>query len=188
MCGRYAIFSDEQNKEIIEIIRKVQDKIKIGEIYPTNPAPIILADGVHAYNWGFPHFRGKGVIINARAETADEKRMFKKCVEERRCVIPSTGFYEWQGKVKHHFTLPENPVLYMAGLYNEFAGEQRFVIVTTAANASMENIHDRMPLVLTKDTLADWLENDTAAMHILHSPAPMLAHRVAEDAQIALPL
>lgn len=188
MCGRYALFTDEQNKEIIEIIRQVQDKIKVGEIYPTNPAPVLLADGVHAYNWGFPHFKGKGVIINARAETAEEKRMFKNCAAERRCVVPSTGFYEWRNKQKYHFTLPDNLVLYMAGLYNEFAGEKRFVILTTAANTSMEDIHDRMPLVLPKDSVSDWLESDTAAMHILHGRAPMLAHRIAEEAQLTLPI
>lgn len=174
MCGRYALFSDSENKEIMEIIQQVQDKIKVGEIYPTNPAPVILADGVHAYHWGFPHFRGKGVIINARAETAEEKRMFKNSLAERRCVVPSTGFYEWKGKEKYHFSLPGSPVLYMAGLYNEFAGKQRFVILTTSANDSVREIHDRMPLVLEKQMINDWILNHKTAMHLIHDAPPML--------------
>lgn len=180
MCGRYALFSDEENNEINEIIRRVQDRIKIGEIYPTNPAPVILEDGVHAYRWGFPHFRGKGVVINARAETAGEKRMFKKCVAERRCVIPSTGFYEWRNKKKYQFTLPGNPVLYMAGIYNEFAEESRFVILTTAANQSMEQIHNRMPLVLPRNRISNWIGSDETAAHILRDTPPMLEYRLAE--------
>lgn len=183
MCGRYALFCENENKEIMRIIQQVQDKIKIGEIYPTNPAPVILADGVYAYNWGFPKFGGKGVIINARAETAEEKRMFKKCVAERRCVIPSTGFYEWENKRKYHFTLPGNSVLYMAGIYNDFAGESRFVILTTEANASIEEIHDRMPLVLPQNMINDWISNDAAAMHILHDTPPILERQLADQAQ-----
>lgn len=174
MCGRYALFTDQENAEIMEIIRQVEDKIKIGEIYPTNPAPVILADGVHAFNWGFPHFKGSGVIINARAETAGEKRMFKGSLAKRRCVIPSTGFYEWKDKQKYHITLPHSPVLYMAGIYNEFAGEPRYVILTTPANESVREIHDRMPLVLPKNLIDDWITNDNVALHIVHDVPPRL--------------
>lgn len=52
----------------------------------------------------------------------------------------------------------------------------------------MEDIHDRMPLVLPKDSVSDWLENDAAAMHILHGLAPMLEHHIAEEAQLTLPI
>lgn len=178
MCGRYTLFTDQENREIMEIIGRVQDQIKTGEIYPTNPAPVILADGVHAFNWGFPHFRGSGVIINARAETAEEKRMFKGSLSDRRCVIPSTGFYEWKDKQKYHFTLPGSSVLYMAGIYNEFADEPRFVILTTAANESVKDIHDRMPLVLEKNMLDDWILNNETALHLIHDAAPQLNYKL----------
>lgn len=74
--------------------------------------------------------------------------MFRKSVLERRCVIPTTGFYEWGPgaggkKRKYRFNLPGERALYLAGLWNEFAGERKCVILTTAANASMEGIHDR---------------------------------------------
>jgi len=177
MCGRYTIFTDQENKEILKIIRGFEDKIKTGEICPTNPAPVILADGVHVYNWGFPNFRNKGVIINARSETVEEKRMFKTSLAERRCVIPSTGFYEWKEKQKYLFTLPNSPVLYMAGIYSEFAGETCYVILTTVANKSVREIHNRMPLVLPREMLNDWIVKDNAAMHILHDTPPELLVR-----------
>lgn len=93
---------------------------------------------------------------------------------DRRCTIPSTGFYEWKDKQKYHFTLPGSSVLYMAGIYNEFAGEPRFVILTTAANESVEEIHDRMPLVLEKNMLNDWISNNETAMHLIHDAPPQL--------------
>lgn len=181
MCGRYAIFTDQENKEIMEIIRQVNEKhnnIKLGEIYPTNEAPVILDSKIDVFKWGFPNFVKKGVIINARSESVEEKRMFKTSFAERRCVIPSTGFYEWKGKEKYHFTLPNNPTLYMAGIYNQFDNENRFVILTTKANKSMENIHDRMPVVLEKNMIKEWIGDYSIAMHILHQKPPMLNHKL----------
>ncbi|MBP2632609.1 MAG: hypothetical protein H6Q70_3237 [Firmicutes bacterium] len=189
MCGRYVIFSDKENKEIMEIIRQVNEKhkdIKLGEIFPTNVAPVILKDRVDIFKWGFPNFTKKGIIINARSETAEEKRMFKTSFHERRCVIPSTGFYEWKGKEKYHFTLPNLPTLYMAGIYNEFADEKCFVILTTKANQSMENIHDRMPVILEKNMIHDWINADDAAIHILHQEPPMLQHEIANEINMPL--
>lgn len=66
-----------------------------GEVFPTNIAPVLTADGVRAVKWGFPHWKNSSVIINARAETALERQMFRKPLQGRRCVILSNGFYEW---------------------------------------------------------------------------------------------
>lgn len=161
MCGRYILFSEPELREIREIIEEMQRKnngtVKTGEIFPTDKVPILIPiQGTiqpEIFGWGFPSFRGKGVIINARAETVHEKPMFRNCLATCRCVIPSTGFFEWShgGKrVKYRFNLPKTNALYMAGLYNEFQGERRFVILTTAANSSMAEVHDRMPPQLVK--------------------------------------
>ena len=135
---------------------------------------------------GFPNFTKKGVIINARSETAEEKRMFKTSFHERRCVIPSTGFYEWKGKEKYHFTLPNSPTLYMAGIYNEFADENCFIILTTRANQSMKNIHDRMPVILEKNMIHDWINADDTAIHMLHQEPPILQHEIANKTNMSL--
>ena len=78
--------------------------IHTGEIFPTNAAPILLPDGQKMtpkpMTWGFPSFKGKGVIINARGETALDKPMFRRSVLERRCIVPTTGFYEWDSQKK----------------------------------------------------------------------------------------
>lgn len=187
MCGRYSL-APEESAEILEIVRQVQDRIKVGEIFPTNPVPVMMEAGgplvPEVMTWGYPRFQeSKGrAIINARSETALERPMFRKSVMERRCVFPTTGFFEWGPdaggkKQKYRFNLPgDNRALYLAGLWNDFAGEQRCVILTTAANVSMENIHDRMPLILKPDQLDAWVcDTDTATM-LLHAEPPALTH------------
>ncbi|RPF47698.1 putative SOS response-associated peptidase YedK [Hydrogenoanaerobacterium saccharovorans] len=186
MCGRYSLFTDEQNEEIRNIIEEVNKKyygsdIKTGEIYPTNIAPVLVAKGQRLEPapliWGFPHFKGSGVIINARAETAEEKRMFRDSLIRRRCVIPSTGFFEWQhdeSKQKYRFNLSDTSTLYMAGFYSEFKGERRYIILTTDANQSTADVHNRMPVVLQKSMLNDWVFDSDKALSILHRVPPML--------------
>lgn len=189
MCGRYVLFSDPEMAEIREIIEEVQrqnPEIKTGEIFPTNSAPVLLQENgklmPEAIKWGFPDFRGKGVIINARAETAPEKPMFRRSLEAKRCIIPSTGFYEWSHsgpKTKYQFNLPGSGVLYMAGLYNEYNGERRFTILTTAANQSIADIHNRMPVVLARQEMHQWIDSYQGALDILQSSRPELVKQLA---------
>lgn len=189
MCGRYVLFSDPEMEEIRNIIEEVQRKnpeIKTGEIFPTNHAPILLQEGNNlvpeAVKWGFPNFHNKGVVINARAETAPEKPMFRRSLEGKRCIIPSCGFYEWSHsgpKTKYQFNLPENGALYMAGLYNDFNGERRFTILTTAANRSIVDIHNRMPVVLTRQEMNQWINSYQGALDILQTGRPGLIKRLA---------
>lgn len=189
MCGRYTLFTDRELKEVDDIIEKIdndikKEKMKTGEIFPTNIAPVILLEKEivvpKLLTWGFPNFKNKGVIINARGETVNDKRMFRALMETKRCIIPSTGFYEWdQEKNKYLINLPELQMLYMAGLYNEFEGEGRFVILTTNSNSSMSNIHDRMPIVLEKNIIEDWLGDSTFAQEILNWGHPDLISKLA---------
>jgi putative SOS response-associated peptidase YedK len=129
-------------------------------------------------SWGFPNFKNKGVIINARAETAQEKPMFRESLLMRRCAVPSTGFFEWKhdaSKQKYLFRLPQETMLYMAGFYNQVADSSgipvpAFVILTTAANDSVSPLHNRMPLILDKETSEKWLYDRDAALQILLRP------------------
>ena len=129
---------------------------------------------------------GKGrSIINARSETALERPMFRQSVLARRCVIPTTGFYEWGPaggqKRKYRFQLPgRDRALYLAGLWNDCGGQRRCVILTTAANPSMAGIHDRMPLVLERERLAEWVHSPQAAGELLRRTPPALEHVEAE--------
>lgn len=187
MCGRYTFFTDRELQEVDEIIEQISNEIqlenmKAGEIFPTNVAPVLLhhEDIIvpRLMVWGFPNFRNKGVIINARSETAREKKLFGASLERRRCIIPSTGFYEWNAeKKKFLFNMPDSGMLYMAGIYNRFDGEDRFVILTTEANASMAEVHNRMPVVVPKDRIRDWICDPGGAEELLLHEQPGLTKK-----------
>lgn len=189
MCGRYTFFTDKELQEVDDIIEQISNDIqlenmKTGEIFPTNLAPVFLPEKdiviPRLMIWGFPNFRNKGVIINARSETAREKKLFGSSLERRRCVIPSTGFYEWDSeKRKYLFNMPGSQMLYMAGIYNQFDGENRFVILTTEANSSMAEVHIRMPVIIPKDRIKDWIFDFNITDDLLLHEQPGLVKRIA---------
>ena len=114
-----------------------------------------------------------------------EKKTFRVRVLRRRCVIPAKGFYEWnQGKEKFSFER-EEPVLFMAGCFNQFQGQNRFVILTTEANASVSMVHERMPLVLESKEIKDWVLDDDAVEFLLHK-TPVSLNRKSDYEQIRL--
>lgn len=165
MCGRF--YADENMvEEILKVVRYADQRLrewKAGrDVYPAQAAPVIRGRDAELsgelFIWGFPGFQGKGVIFNARQETAFEKTMFRDSMEHRRCVIPVNSFYEWD-RDKNRFTFTEKgkDVMYLAGCYNTFQGEERFVILTDAANDSMLQVHDRMPLIIEQDEIHGWI-------------------------------
>ncbi|MCL2151529.1 MAG: SOS response-associated peptidase [Oscillospiraceae bacterium] len=156
-----------------------------GEVFPTNIAPVVTVGGVETIKWGFPHWKGAGVIINARAETAREKTLFRKPLAERRCVVTSSGFFEWRHvdgkkkKDKHLLRRPGERAVYMAGVVDVFLDASgcdysAFVILTTCANSSVAPIHNRMPVILAPDELEYWLNDGNFAQYALCRPGPEL--------------
>lgn len=215
MCARYTVFSEEEIIEIRSIIAEVSRKfgegaVNTGEIRPTNTAPILTMDSnkltPYPVSWGFPKWDGKGVVINARCESALQKAMFSKPLLTRRCVIPSTGFFEWtfesaleqqislfpaantpnpkEPKVKLLFRRPDVPMLYMAGMINTFRdkdgkAKDAFIILTTAANASMLPFHDRMPVILSQNECEDWIIDETFMQEVLVRSGSELEWKIA---------
>jgi putative SOS response-associated peptidase YedK len=182
MCGRYVISDDKEIQEINSIIQGINKKYngtglaaKTGEIFPTDTVPILAMlrekPLLWLMRWGFPKWDEKGVIINARSESAAEKALFSDSLIERRCVVPSTGFYEWRRapdgkptKDKFLFNVDNSPMLYMAAIYTEAPRDglvyRKFAILTRSANACIRDIHNRMPVILHKNELVRWLKDD----------------------------
>ena len=183
MCGRFTLMTDKEYADLERIVREVENDKGVqlsrgGDIYPTNASPVLinrqgrrLAD---LFQWGFPNFYNKGVIINARAETVPEKKTFRSCLDERRCVVPAAGFYEWDRQKQKILFFQPHHALYMAGLYQYYNDQPRYVVITTSANTSVSDIHDRMPLILQTDQIDPWLEDTGAAMSLLHIVPPAL--------------
>lgn len=181
MCGRYT-GNDAESEEIWSIYQQTKTcypdaQLSMGEIFPTNKVPVIGGSKLNPFPavWGYPGFNGKGVIINARAETAAEKYSFKDSLLNRRCVIPTTGYYEWDAnKVKYRFNLPGTRTLYLGGFYKQFPDGIRFVILTTAPNESVADVHNRMPLIIMPDFQKVWINDTGSAMNYLSEKMPAL--------------
>lgn len=109
--------------------------------------------------------------FNARAETVSDKPTFRAAYRARRCVIPATGTYEWQdvpdGKQPWYFTPAQDPFFLIAGLWEEAPHPEdrkqsiiSATMVITDANASVARYHDRMPVLLDRDTMKGWLSGE----------------------------
>ncbi|WP_075887320.1 SOS response-associated peptidase family protein [Companilactobacillus crustorum] len=182
MCGRY-MFQPDQNPEIGRIYQLAVDagyQPKTGEVFPTDKTALIIAGDhkvkVVAMKWGFPGFKDGQSIINARSETVRQKKIFADSFMKRRCVYPTTGFFEWnKAKEKYKFNFNNDPeTLFIAGCYNYFDGEPQSILFTTAPNESMIAVHDRMPLILRKNQINAWIYDDEFATEFLQSTMPQL--------------
>lgn len=182
MCGRYLI-DEEISGEIRRICTRLDERLLSGiqrkEIYPSGKAPVIRGEGEDLVPvtaaFGAPGFQKGKLIINARAETVEEKPFFRDSFENRRCVVPAAGFYEWDpGRNKIFFHRTPGQVMYMAAVYKFTDEDCRFIILTTEGNASMDGVHERMPLVLEREEAIDWIQAPEAARMLLHRTPPLL--------------
>lgn len=105
-------------------------------------------------------------MINARAETVEEKPSFRAAFKRRRCIVPASGFYEWMkkegGKQPYYITAADGDLLGFAGLWENWSGPngeelESCTILTTAANDDVSRLHDRMPVILAPEDYDEWL-------------------------------
>jgi putative SOS response-associated peptidase YedK len=159
-------------------------------VAPTQQVPAVLAEGgtrrLEMLRWGLvPSWAddpGIGArMINARSETAPEKPSFRSAFRRRRCLIPADGFYEWKrengSKQPYYFRIDGGRPFAFAGLWESWNkdGEIRScTILTTTANDLVEEIHERMPVILPRDRYDAWLdpEAEGEALAALLGPYP----------------
>jgi putative SOS response-associated peptidase YedK len=186
MCGRFSL-----TKEELEIEQRFQAKFYSNDLvkrYNVAPSQLALVltieqpEHLQLFRWGLIPFWAKeksigNKMINARAETIHEKASFKNLIRKKRCLVISDGFYEWQqgeGKTKIPFRICVGDcVLFaFAGLYDSWTdmetGEiiNSFTVITTGANALVESVHDRMPVILHRDDEKKWLSPGTSPEEI----------------------
>lgn len=210
MCGRYSI-----GKGPIELAAELEASLAIEpgtdeaqkarfNIAPSQRAPMLIAHpdrrlGMARFGWSLEG--KKGLLLNARSETAQKNGLFRAALERRRALIPADGFYEWRvregpGKKpeKDAFFLHQGGALItFAGLYYVDKGigdeaspseEKRadkksasFVIMTTAASPEIAAVHDRMPIIVPPEWRADWLDVRLPVSELLtelmHLPPPI---------------
>ena len=185
MCGRFTL-SVEDRGEVAAALGIPVEQVPDSWIARYNIAPMQRhfvvrqdrddRDPVVA-RWGLVNHWAKdnkraSRQINARAETVAERPAYRQAFSARRCVVPADGFYEWSGpkgsRQPHWVHAREGGLLLFAGLYESWEREPderetTFTIITTEANALMEPIHDRMPVILADDAADEWLFEGTGA-------------------------
>lgn len=143
-----------------------------------------------SFRWGLVPFWAKDAkignkAINARAETAPDRPMFRDAFAQRRCVIPADGFYEWErkkrGKLPHYIHSSDGTPLALAGLWSSWRdpeSDDRLLtctILTGTPNELVAPIHDRMPIILQEEAWTPWLDpsaNDTDELRALLGTFP----------------
>ncbi|MCC9625809.1 SOS response-associated peptidase [Thalassospira sp. MA62] len=145
----------------------------IGVRRPTDPIAVIVPKRqMTVRNWGLMIDGRNSPLINARAETLDQKPTFRPLLT-RRCLIPASGWYEWRkegrARIKNRITLPDHQPFLFAGLEN---GHEA-VIVTCAPSKAISHIHDRMPAVIGPNHLAGWLDPNMPFDAIRHMLGPL---------------
>lgn len=213
MCGRFVSKAEKAKVE-------KEFKVKIGDpnlaaprynIAPTQMidaiAEIENARKISSFRWGLIPSWAKddsigSKLINARAETLREKPSFRDAFRSRRCIVPASGFYEWEKTSKgpkqpFYFYLKEKEVFGFAGLWEEWldkeTGEltETCTIITTEANEVLKPVHDRMPVILKNSDYDFWLDKkvkDTSKLQNLLVPFPaeeMDSHAVSRAVNIA---
>ena len=189
MCSRYYIDSgieDELEKVVSDVDQQICQKCFAGDICPTDMAPIIEKTDqglkLSTCKWGYLLSKGKNLVINARVETVMDKPAFQNGILYHRILVPASRFYEWNHlKEKNSFTRPDAATLYIAVFCDWFENERRFVILTTVANDSMVKVHDRMPLILEKEQMEDWFNNEKMKTILRQVPARLKRHAEYEQ-------
>ena len=189
MCGRYQFTtkSDDMTAAIVDMLdKRYPGEYKTGEIFPGDAAPAVISDrgrivAVPAI-FGFPGYQDGKLIINARSETAAQKPTFSESLRERRIILPASGFYEWSRdakKTKYYFTVGEEGLIYLCGVYKIVDGQYRFAILTRDANETMIETHDRMPIIIGKEAVRPYLNDYEKAMALIAEASPTLSRETA---------
>ena len=189
MCGRYQFTgdADDVSAAIVTMLdQRYLGEYKTGEIFPGDAVPAVISDGGRIVAvpaiFGFPGYQDGKLLINARSETAAQKQTFAESLRERRIVLPASGFYEWSRdtkKTKYLFTVGNEKLIYLCGVYKIIEGKYRFVILTRDANASMIETHDRMPIIIGKQEVRPYLSEYDKAINLISAASPMLSREPA---------
>ena len=195
MCGRYVVAYDPQTLVAGFSLTRVVPFPRRWNVTPQSAVPVVheTREGERVgelMRWGLvPHWARDATIghklNNARAETVAEKPSFRQALRRRRCILPASGYYEWQamagGKQPWYITSASGEPLAMAGLFEAWRPDESAdwlvtcCVITTEPNALMARIHDRMPVLLARGDWAAWLDRgvqEASAVAALLRPCP----------------
>lgn len=191
MCGRYYLdeeIRDERLKEQIHEAARVAARIDAplktqGEVRPFDVVPVIAPSslnrriGAFPMQWGFRHPTKGMAVFNTRSETVLEKQLFVTSVDERRCLLPASCYFEWKKldrnqKEKYAFYGESREPLYLAGLYIRTSDTHRLPccsILTQSAYPEIRGVHDRMPVIIPYSRAEEWLSPETDLLGMIRN-------------------
>jgi putative SOS response-associated peptidase YedK len=196
MCGRYVLKRKDLEALMAHLgVKDPREFVSRYNIAPTTVVPAIrptkdkTAREATALTWGLVPFWSKDAaggarLANARSEGIAAKPAFREAFRKRRCVVPASGFYEWQtvGKLKYpwYFEFADGNPFVFAGLWETWHSPegvelQTCSLITTTPNAVVTRLHDRMPVILQGSAIDTWLdpqESDPAKLQPLLAPLP----------------
>lgn len=184
MCCRYVL--DVTEIDLAELVERAEASplldrfhkweagvfVRSGEVKPMNIAPAIATNrgggpAVFPMRWGFTVEGRSALLINARVETAAEKPSFCDARKSHRCILPASWYCEWQhtptadGRstvtTKYNIQPYDTRITWLCGLYRIENGLLVFVVLTTEPSPDVAEIHDRMPLILPKGCVREWV-------------------------------
>ena len=188
MCCRYYILPRgvewdpiRESAESALVMRRFREAgaalVTSGEVRPTDVVPVLASNrqggrSIFPMRWGFRLEGAKPMtLLNARAETAAQKPAFREAWAAHRCAVPASGYYEWERRPdgagrsrtgdKYAVEAPGEPILWLCGLYRIEAGLPVFVVLTREPSAELGKLHDRMPLILPKECIRDWVNPES---------------------------
>jgi putative SOS response-associated peptidase YedK len=199
MCGRFTLTaSGEELAEALDL-DEAPELTPRYNIAPTQPVVAVTRDDAGArrlatFAWGLrlaDARKGERPLINARAESAARRGVFRDAFAKRRCLVPADGFYEWQGakpeRQPWYVRLAAGGVFAFAGLWepaHAAGAPATCTLLTTEPNAVMAPLHDRMPVILPPDRYAAWLdperrrEDELRPLLVPYAATPLTAYRV----------
>jgi putative SOS response-associated peptidase YedK len=180
MCGRYALHAHPDVVALQFGLDAVPAFPPRYNIAPATDILIVRRNAASLARWGL-----RGRFVNLRAETVGVK--FKEAYRRGRCLVPASGFYEWQqaaGRKQPYYLFPrDEPLFGFAALWEN----DTCTLITTAANAAMRSIHDRMPMIVAKQNYPAWLDGEDGLLEsapqvaIVAHPVGMAVNRAAND-------
>ena len=188
MCGRFYLTASPAEIRKQFKLEKMPELVPRYNIAPMQTSPIVIAEdnvrGLHVARWGLVPFWSRDLspgagMINAPAETLEEKPAYRKAFGSQRCLVPANGFYEWQArgtkKQPYKIALRNGVLIAFAGLWERWTPEggdpvETFTIVTTRASKLVSEVHDRMPVIIAPADHQRWLTGAEAAVKKLLLP------------------
>lgn len=182
MCGRFQLSMElDRILERYGIISTDLDFAPKNEFFPSDKSLVIIGDngkkGLAMLKWGFTVSFTKRLLINARSETASSKPTFRDSFIHRRGLIPVSGYYEWKnenGKKIKYKIYGEEDIFSLACIYKSFTDSsgnrlKEYTILTRPASKEIQDIHDRMPVIIDRKYEDVWIDDSIKDVSLLNN-------------------